>query len=80
MNKLKNMKDRLLKEIIKEKHNGSFIQSKAELPEYVSQIAEPSGVDLSKNGGHTLVGDIDALSKIDLEREGLSRYNSYLRN
>jgi hypothetical protein len=50
------------------------------LPEYVSQIAEPSGVDLSKNGGHTLVGDIDALSKIDLEREGLSRYNSYLRN
>jgi hypothetical protein len=60
-----------------EKHNGSLIKSKAQIPEYALNVDLPAGVDLSKNGGHTLVGDIDALSKIDLEREGLSRYNSY---
>ena len=57
-----------------------MIKSKAQIPEYALNVDLPAGVDLSKNGGHTLVGDIDALSKIDLEREGLSRYNSYLRN
>ncbi len=60
----------------------SQLKSFEELPEIVRDIKNPEGIvlaaDYKYNALHELEGDVDALKLIDLDREGLSEYKSYL--
>lgn len=58
---------------------GSEIKQFYELPDYVRYLQKPHGLVLSADMGETrceLVGDLYALSLIDLDKEGLSEYKS----
>jgi hypothetical protein len=52
------------------------------LPDFVKEIRPPPGLtlasDMRVDGRPLLEGDIDALDLIDLDKEGLSEYRSYL--
>lgn len=55
-----------------------------ELPEFVKEIKVPSGIIFSSNLESSslngeLEGDLIALSLIDLDKEGLSKYKSFLK-
>ncbi len=54
------------------------------MPTFVTDIKTPEGVVLAANHNyntlHELEGDVDALKLIDLDREGLSEYKSYLKS
>lgn len=53
-----------------------------ELPSFVKEIPTPQGMTLAAEKPydpvHELVGDVDALRLVDLDREGLSEYKTYL--
>ena len=61
---------------------GSTLKTYNQLPEYVRDIQNPQGIELAANYEpvHELTGDIEALRLIDLDKEGLSIYQSYLEN
>ncbi len=50
------------------------------LPEFVHRIPPPAGVKFAYNNSpeYELVGDIDALKLVDLDKEGLSEYKFFL--
>ena len=61
---------------------GASLKTHVELPQFVKEIKPPTGVvlaaDYSASSLLELEGDIQALSLIDLEREGLAEYRAYL--
>lgn len=63
---------------------GSSLKSHSELPQYVQDIKTPDGLVLAANYRynrvHELEGDLQALRLVDLNREGLSEYSSYLQS
>lgn len=63
---------------------GSTLRQPSELPKFVTDIQSPDGLVLAANykynSLHELYGDVSALNLIDLEREGLGGYVSYLKN
>jgi hypothetical protein len=62
---------------------GSTLKTARELPSFVLEIKPPTGVvlasDYQYNGMYELEGDLDALSLVDLEREGLGEYRPFLQ-
>ena len=64
------------------KRYGSSLKTHLELPQFVRDIRPPVGVTLAAEfvapSSYELEGDIEALKLIDLEKEGLSEYRSYL--
>lgn len=60
---------------------GSNLKRTSDLPEFVHSIKNPAGIVLAANHSYTyeLEGDLNALNLIDLEKEGLGMYSSYLR-
>ena len=63
---------------------GPNLKSHNQLPEYVLDIKNPQGIELAaeskKEIKFELTGDLDALSLIDLEKEGLGMYKDFLKN
>lgn len=63
---------------------GSSLKSANELPDYVASIKTPEGLVLAANYRYNniyeLEGDLQALRLVDLDREGLAEYRSYLSN
>lgn len=63
---------------------GTSLKSSNEMPDYVANIKTPEGLVLAANyrynNIHELEGDLQALRLIDLDREGLAEYRSYLSN
>lgn len=63
---------------------GTTLRQSNELPKFVTDIKTPDGLvlaaDYKYNPLHELYGDLSALKLIDLEREGLGYYKSYLLN
>jgi hypothetical protein len=60
---------------------GNFLKAPNDLPDFVKEIKPPSGLVLAAHAPmpkFELEGDLHALSMIDLDREGLSEYKSYL--
>lgn len=61
---------------------GQTLKTSSDLPPFVLEIKPPSGVvlasDYKYDSKFELVGDIEALRLIDLEREGLSEYGPAL--
>lgn len=61
---------------------GSSLKNASEMPDYVNGIKTPEGLVLAANYRyntvHELEGDLQALRLIDLDREGLAEYRSYL--
>ena len=61
---------------------GASLKTHVELPQFVKEIRPPTGVVLAAEYSASslleLEGDIQALSLIDLEREGLAEYRAYL--
>jgi hypothetical protein len=55
-----------------------------ELPQFVQDIATPDGLELAANYKYSdlyeLEGDVEALSLVDLEKEGLGHYRNFLNN
>jgi hypothetical protein len=53
-----------------------------DLPQFVLDMATPKGLVLAANHqakqNHDLEGDLDALKLVDLDREGLAQYRSYV--
>jgi len=62
---------------------GAELKSSSELPAFVRDIKAPSGLtlaaDFSSTGTYELEGDIQALSLIDLNANGLSEYSYLVR-
>jgi len=62
---------------------GATLKQATELPEFVTDIRTPDGLVLAANyrynSLHELEGDLQALRLVDLEREGLAEYRSYLQ-
>ena len=66
---------------------GSSLKKTEELPNFVHDILPPKGISLAnscncsqKNLAYDLEGDVEALSYIDLDKEGLSEYKHYIEN
>ena len=61
---------------------GQSLTVSNDLPQFVLDIATPNGLVLAADskfkGPYELEGDIEALKLIDLEKEGLGEYKSYL--
>ncbi|RNA22290.1 hypothetical protein BpHYR1_026731 [Brachionus plicatilis] len=61
---------------------GSTLRQSNELPKFAADIQTPDGLvlaaDQKYNYLHELYGDVSALNLIDLDREGLGDYKSYL--
>jgi hypothetical protein len=64
------------------KRYGSNLKVSKDLPQFVLDIKTPDGLvlasDYKYNSLHELEGDIGALEFVNLEREGLTEYSSYL--
>ena len=62
---------------------GSSVTSSSQLPQFVNDIKTPDGIvlaaDYKYNEWPELEGDLRALTLIDLDREGLGAYRSYLQ-
>lgn len=62
---------------------GTSLKTSRELPEFVLDIKTPEGIvlaaDYKYNSLHELEGEVAALKLVDLDREGLSEYRSYLQ-
>jgi len=62
---------------------GATLKQSTELPSFVTDIRTPDGLVLAANyrynNLHELEGDVQALRLIDLDREGLAEYRSYLQ-
>lgn len=62
---------------------GTTLKTSRELPEFVLDIKTPEGIvlaaDYKYNTVHELEGEVAALKLVDLDREGLSEYRSYLQ-
>ena len=62
--------------------HGASLVSAAALPAFVREISPPTGIPLAVNTQvpviNRLVGDVHALTFIDLEREGLGHYRSLI--
>ena len=62
---------------------GNALKVPSDLPPLVNDIKNPEGLvlaaDYKYNGMHELEGDLEALKFVDLEREGLSEYKTYLQ-
>ena len=60
------------------------IRDSNNLPDIVAEVPTPEGLvlaaDYKKNNVYDLEGDIDALSLIDLDQEGLSEYKDIVKN
>lgn len=69
------------------KNFGDTLKDPADLPSFVNEIKTPDGIVLAAhepkktttNAYYDLEGDIHALDYIDLEKEGLGEYKSYLK-
>lgn len=61
---------------------GASLKNATDLPDYVANIKTPEGLVLAANYRyntiHELEGDLQALRLVDLDREGLAEYRSYL--
>lgn len=61
---------------------GSTLKTKSELPKFALNVKGPDGVSLDDTAAslkdHKLVGDLEGLNLIDLDKEGLSMYKKYL--
>jgi Ca2+-binding EF-hand superfamily protein len=65
-----------------QRYGDSLIYSN-DLPNFIKEIKTPDGLTLaadSENHIYELEGDVEALSLIDLDKEGLGHYKSYLSN
>ena len=69
------------------KRYGPTLKKTSDLPNEVLEIKHPEGIKLASdvredesNSVAELVGDVDALRLVDLEREGLSEYMSYIKS
>ena len=53
-----------------------------DLPQFVLDMSTPKGLVLAADHrpkqNHDLEGDLDALKLVDLDREGLAQYKSYV--
>ena len=62
---------------------GTNLKTSRELPDFVLDIKTPEGIvlaaDYKYNNVHELEGEVAALKLVDLEREGLGEYRSYLQ-
>ena len=62
---------------------GSALKIPSDLPELVNEIKNPDGLvlaaDYKYKAMHELEGDLEALKFVDLEREGLAEYKTYLQ-
>ncbi|RNA15550.1 hypothetical protein BpHYR1_027025, partial [Brachionus plicatilis] len=62
---------------------GASLKQSGELPSFVTDIKTPDGLVLAANYRYNslyeLEGDVQALRLIDLDREGLAEYRSYLQ-
>lgn len=62
---------------------GSTLKTSRDLPDFVLDIKTPEGIvlaaDYKYNTVHELEGEVAALKLVDLDREGLSEYRSYLQ-
>jgi len=62
---------------------GTSLKTSRELPDFVLDIKTPEGIvlaaDYKYNTVHELEGEVAALKLVDLDREGLSEYRSYLQ-
>jgi hypothetical protein len=63
---------------------GPTLKQPNELPDFVKQIKAPPGIILAAEyyakAVHELEGDVQALNMIDLEREGLAEYQSFVES
>ena len=62
---------------------GNSLISSDELPDFIKEIKTPDGIFLaadSKDYIDELEGDVEALNLVDLDKEGLGHYKSYLSN
>jgi len=61
---------------------GTTLKPANELPQYVLDIKAPDGIVLASNYKYRTIyeleGDIEALSLVDLDQEGLAEYKAYL--
>lgn len=59
---------------------GSSLKSKSELPQFALNVKGPDGIDLNETNENnpTLVGDIEGLNLVDLDKEGLGMYKKLL--
>jgi len=57
--------------------HGASLKPANELPQFVLDVKPPQSLD--SNNEISLVGDVDALKLIDLNREGLIEYSKYVR-
>ena len=62
---------------------GTSLKTSRELPDFVLDIKTPEGIvlaaDYKYNNVHELEGEVAAFKLVDLDREGLSEYSSYLQ-
>jgi hypothetical protein len=62
---------------------GPLLKTSRDLPNFVLDIKTPEGIvlaaDYKYNALHELEGEVSALKLVDLEREGLGEYRSYLQ-
>ncbi len=65
------------------RHGPNLIKSD-DLPDFIKKIPAPSGIVLASDVSYSnnyskLIGDIEALRLIDLKKEGLYEYESYVK-
>lgn len=64
-------------------HNSNRLLSASELPQWILDIPTPSGLVLAADSPsdrqpHELFGDVQALGLVNLEKEGLAQYRTYV--
>lgn len=62
---------------------GKTLYRSEELPMFVKEIKNPDGLNLATDFSETtceLIGDVEALKLVDLDKEGLSEYKSQIEN
>lgn len=69
-------------ELYKKKY-GNTLYRKDELPAFIDEIENDSGFrnyvnELKRSKSNELIGDVDALGLIDLDREDLNKYKKYV--
>jgi hypothetical protein len=63
-------------------HNSNELLSAKDLPRWVLDIPTPSGLVLAADAPQAslvLVGDVQALALVNLEKEGLEQYRDYVQ-
>ena len=62
-------------------HNSNTLIASSQLPQFVLDIPTPPGItlaaDVRSRSNYELVGEVDALKLVDLDKEGLGAYKNY---